>query len=118
MKWKEIRDAITELLQTANPEAIADCDLSLALLRREDRESRSLVDSYRNSYAPVISARIQPLERTIGQIESEVERLLTIARLKLASSKEKRSNILDLCKRLADELYGLKDLADLGKAND
>jgi hypothetical protein len=116
-KWKEVRTALFDLIGTANPNAIAAGDLNLALLKPDQPESKIMIERYRKRYASMIDERVQPAFDTVHQIDEEVERLLGVATQGESQPTLPRSNILELCRKLADQLAGLKALASLGESD-
>lgn len=116
-RWPEVRREIVSLLESANPNAIVSCELNLALLRMDRRTSQGIIERYRAYYRSTIVQYVQPVSLTVREIEDEVRRLLDLGNNKTAAVDRNRSNILELCRELADQLSALDALADLRELN-
>jgi hypothetical protein len=115
--WKGVHAKLSQLLATANPNAVAAGDLNLAFLQPDRPESRVVMERYRTRYGSMIAEHLRPTFDTVHQIDQEVERLLDFVTQGESQATLPRSNILELCGRLAEQLSDLKDLASLGESD-
>ncbi len=113
--WRSIRERISALLQTANPESIGACDLRLALLQPQLAESSATIARYTTAFASKIEARIAPVRALIESVDHEVNWLLGSATHLVDSGHRRHSPLLDLCGALGRELTALKGLESLGR---
>ncbi len=105
-----MRREIISLLESANPNAVVSSDLNLALLTMDRPSSQTVIEHYRACYESKIAQHVQPVTLTVTETEHEVRRILGIK----GRATPNRSNILELCRRLANELSALDVLANLG----
>jgi hypothetical protein len=108
-KWLAIQEQISGLLDTANPNAILDCELNLALLTPR-KESRLLIERFRRQFGTAIEREVAPARSILAAISHETRRLT--AMIEGTELRQGRSSLLELCQKMASELSRLGSISD------
>ena len=109
-RWPAIHHEILELLNAANPGAILDCDLNLALLTETRSESRLLIENLRNKFGAAIEMETAGARATLVAINREIERVM--AMIERPESREGRSPLLELAQKMASEFSRLRSISE------
>ena len=112
--WYDLSNQLMGLLETATPNSIMSCELTLALLQPNEIQCRSLIEQYTQTYHSTIEKLTRPVVQTVRAIDCEVSTILKSVEPGLNLENRRRSRLLDLCRELARQLSELRKLESIG----
>jgi hypothetical protein len=122
-KWSAFKKNFSDLFLRANPEAVASCELNLALLTPDRPWSQAVIKRYKKQFGGTIEAEVELARVQLNKIDSIVKRLLTPeAEVELGenacSVRALGTELRDCCNSFSMKISALRKLSECeDKAN-
>lgn len=120
--WDELSRSFRSLFDRANPEALVDCELFLALLRSEDPSNKALLTSAAFRYGPVVEPRLARPRELLRNIDSLVGKIRATAAGERSETLRTGSYLgtalASACREFSESVSSLRSLGDISAESD
>jgi hypothetical protein len=120
-RWSRLKEDFQALFLRANPEAVASCELSLALLTPHDPSSVALIEKYKGAYGDAINAKIKAAGDSLEKVDQVVNALLGQGAgggWPASAAHALGTELSARCKAFSTHVSSLRSLADLSIEGD
>lgn len=119
-KWASLKAAFSALFLRANPEAVASCELNLALVTPEHPKAAEIIQRYKDNFGDEIDAEVETAQVLLDNIDAIINRLLKQGDGEHAACQGGLPEALGTelsarCKEFSTHVSSLRRLADIAE---
>jgi hypothetical protein len=118
--WDDLSRNFRSLFDRANPEAVVDCELFLALLCPEDPFSKAVLSTAADRYADILEPRLTRPRELLVNIDSLVQKIRAMAtgapNIMMPTGVQLGTALASTCREFSESVSSLRSLGDVSRA--